>query len=622
MSTATRTVSTINGTVNGTAPLLASRDTSPEELERGKLFGGREVPMHLTWQHVNAFVFDEAAKAPKQVVFDACGEARPGELLAVMGPSGAGKTTLLNLLAARPALGTKGSWDGTVLINGRPLPPNWKRSAAYSMQKDIFFAKLTVHDHLRCTAMLRLPASWSVQEKTDEMHRIVSLLRLDKALHTVVGTMTERGLSGGELKRLNIATELLSRPRLLFMDEPFTGLDSSLAMTVLGALREVAASERVAVIITVHQPSSPMWAAFDALLLMAPGGRVAYFGPREAAAALFPPCPSNWSAADHYIEIVTAEESREQATAAWAARPPPSTPAIGELPSVRPQTRFCTAAGALLRRQAVQVRRVYLRPMEWILTGLLATVFGLLWFQVGAHRDEAPRQSDYISIIFFFIAQWSWAPLFQVIGNFPDERDVLTRERASDSYSIGAWYCSKLLAEVPLSWVLPAGFFLITYPLAALPAASSLTLFGITLLNTEVAASLGTLIGATFFDRDRATTVAIVYMVFVMCAGGFFIDLATLPSYLSWLASVRYASFWYYSLGLFAAFALPTDADRMAWPSEGSGESLSTLERYSFSRWSWDGEAWKDVLMLLAFVLVHRVAAFVALKTSKKLQFS
>ena len=209
----------------------------------------------------------------------------------------------------------------------------------------------------------------------------------------------------------------------------------------------------------------------------------------------------------------------------------------------------------------------------------------------------------------------------QVLGNFPDERDVLTRERASDSYAIGAWYVSKLLAEVPLSWLLPAGFFAVTYPLAALPISGIMPLFGITLLNTEVAASLGGLIGALLFDRDRATTVAIVYMVFVMCAGGYFINLASLPA---WLASLRYVSFWYYSLGLFAAAALPTDADRAAWPttSEGSGDAQTTIERYSFSHWSWEGQAWKDALVLLGFVLLHRIAAFVALKTTKKLQFT
>lgn len=175
--------------------------------------------MHLSWRDVNAFVFDAAKKEHKQVLFNASGDARPGELLAVMGPSGAGKTTLLNLLADRAALGTNGKWDGDIRINGCPLPPLWKRQAAYSMQKDIFFAKLTVHDHLRCTAALRLPASWTSQAKEEEMMRIVRLLRLEKALHTPVGTPTERGLSGGELKRLNIATELLSRPGLLFMDE-------------------------------------------------------------------------------------------------------------------------------------------------------------------------------------------------------------------------------------------------------------------------------------------------------------------------------------------------------------------------------------------------------------------
>merc|ERR1719401_2572412 len=127
-----------------------------------------------------------------------------------MGPSGAGKTTLLNIIADRPALGAKGRWEGDVRINGAVRPPLWKRQAAYSMQKDIFFAKLTVHEHLRCTALLRLPASWTHAAKIAEMQRVVGLLRLEKALHTIVGTGTERGLSGGELKRLNIATELLS----------------------------------------------------------------------------------------------------------------------------------------------------------------------------------------------------------------------------------------------------------------------------------------------------------------------------------------------------------------------------------------------------------------------------
>ena len=61
----------------------------------------------------------------------------------------------------------------------------------------------------------------------------------------------------------------------------------------------------------------------------------------------------------------------------------------------------------------------------------------------------------------------------QVLGNFPDERDVLTRERASDAYAISSWYLAKLLAELPLSWPLPAGFFALAYPLGDLPLASA-----------------------------------------------------------------------------------------------------------------------------------------------------
>lgn len=175
----------------------------------------------LHWRNIEAFVkapptakTASTAEKPskhageKQVLFSASGEARPGELLAVMGPSGAGKTTLLNILAGRPALGDSGRWTGSIMLNGRPLPSAWRRDAAYSMQKDIFFEKLSVYDHLRCTASLRLPPSWSAAQKTAELRRIVKLLRLDNCLHTRVGSGTTRGLSGGELKRLNIATEV------------------------------------------------------------------------------------------------------------------------------------------------------------------------------------------------------------------------------------------------------------------------------------------------------------------------------------------------------------------------------------------------------------------------------
>ena len=488
--------------------------------------------------------------------------------------------------------------------------------------RSIFFERLTVLDHLRCTAAVRLPTSWSHAHKAAELDRIVRLLRLESALHTIVGSDTRRGLSGGELKRLNIATELLGRPRLLFMDEPFTGLDSSLAIAVLAALREVALVERVAIILTVHQPSSAMWQAFDNLMLIAPGGRVAYHGSRDEAVSHFAqlglPLPELWSPADHFIEMVSGDSDenkgrRKKLTDVWAARPPLAPPVESVLPPARPLAPLRIAVPALLSRQILQVRRVYLKPLEWVLVCLLAAVFGMLWWQIGVHRDEPARQTDYVSLVFFFIAQWSWAPLFQVIGNFPDERDVLTRERAAEAYTVTSWYIAKIAAELPLSWLLPAGFFVVIYPLAGMPLAVAPTLFGIVLLNVEVAASLGSMMGAIFFDRDAATTVSIIYMCFVMCSGGFFINLHDQPV---WLGYLRYTSFWYYQMGLFMTYALPTDEDRHAYAAN------HTLDRYSFSKWAWEGHPERDVGVLLGFALTHRLIAFFVLKYSKQLRFS
>ena len=83
-----------------------------------------------------------------------------------------------------------------------------------------------------------------------------------------------------------------------------------------------------------------------------------------------------------------------------------------------------------------------------------------------------------------------------------------------------------------------------------------------------------------------------------------------------WVGAIRFASFWFYSMGLFTSLALPTPADRAAFAAN------HTLERYSISSWSWDGHPERDVAMLLAMALVHRTLAFLVLRSSKKLRFS
>ena len=83
-----------------------------------------------------------------------------------------------------------------------------------------------------------------------------------------------------------------------------------------------------------------------------------------------------------------------------------------------------------------------------------------------------------------------------------------------------------------------------------------------------------------------------------------------------WLTYLKYTSFWYYSLGLYSALALPTGADRAAYMGANG-----TLSRYSFSTWAWDGNAGYDVAVLLALAAAQRLAAFVVLKHTKKLQF-
>jgi ABC-type multidrug transport system ATPase subunit len=92
-------------------------------------------------------------------------------------------------------------------------------------QEDVLIGSLTVWESVMYSAALRLPAGTTKEEKRGLVERTIGEMGLSGCQHTRVGSFFVRGLSGGEKRRLSIALQILTRPRLLFLDEPTTGLD-------------------------------------------------------------------------------------------------------------------------------------------------------------------------------------------------------------------------------------------------------------------------------------------------------------------------------------------------------------------------------------------------------------
>jgi ABC-type multidrug transport system ATPase subunit len=190
---------------------------------------------------------------------------RPGEILALMGATGSGKTTLLNALSHR----IKSS--GQITFGGKTWTKSLRSLLAFVEQEDIVYDSLTVRKSLQYTAMLRLPASLNHDQKMQRVEEMIALFKIEKCADTVIGNADERGISGGEKKRLCIATEFLTDPAIVFFDEPTSGLDSTMALMVMHAMRQLA-NEQKTLLTSIHQPNSQVFAMFDSLLLLKDGG--------------------------------------------------------------------------------------------------------------------------------------------------------------------------------------------------------------------------------------------------------------------------------------------------------------------------------------------------------------
>jgi ABC-type multidrug transport system ATPase subunit/ABC-type multidrug transport system permease subunit len=268
----------------------------------------------FTWKNLTYTV--KTPDGDRVLLDNVQGYVKPGMLGALMGSSGAGKTTLLDVLAQRK---TQGTINGSVFVDGRPVPVSFQRSAGYVEQLDVHGPLATVREALEFSALLRQPRDTPDKEKLRYVDTIIDLLELNSLEHTLIGS-PGNGLSIEQRKRLTIAVELVAKPSILiFLDEPTSGLDGQAAFNTVRFLRKLAAAGQ-AILVTIHQPSAQLFAQFDKLLLLQKGGKTVYFGDiGENAAAIKDYLSRNGAAclpeanpAEHMIEVVTGAGGKDK----------------------------------------------------------------------------------------------------------------------------------------------------------------------------------------------------------------------------------------------------------------------------------------------------------------------
>ncbi|KAJ2740733.1 (ABC) transporter, partial [Coemansia sp. BCRC 34301] len=237
------------------------------------------------------------------------GVVQSGEILAILGASGAGKSTLLDILSRREKCGRV---TGKVQINERDLISDvttneFHRMSGYVDQQDLHVATATVFEAVMTSALLRLPRTMSVAAKEGRVRDVLVELGLWSVRDSKIGKNGARGISGGEMRRVSIACELVTSPSIIFLDEPTSGLDAYNAFVVMDTLSQLARRYGRTIICTIHQPRTDIFSMFDQLIVLA-AGKMCYSGPAADISGYLEsighPVPEGYNIADFSIDLV------------------------------------------------------------------------------------------------------------------------------------------------------------------------------------------------------------------------------------------------------------------------------------------------------------------------------
>ncbi|KAG8074502.1 hypothetical protein GUJ93_ZPchr0006g43428 [Zizania palustris] len=511
------------------------------------------------------------------------GEARDGEIMAVLGASGSGKSTLIDALANRIV---KESLHGSVTINGDSVDSNLlKVISAYVMQDDLLYPMLTVEETLMFAAEFRLPRSLPAKEKKKRVQTLIDQLGLRNAANTIIGDEGHRGVSGGERRRVSIGVDIIHDPIVLFLDEPTSGLDSTSAYMVVNVLQGIARSGSV-VVMSIHQPSYRILGLLDRLLFLSRGQTV-YYGPPSLLPSFFldfgKPIPENENPTEFALDLIkeletmpggakdlvehnkswqmrmanrirhpdgghhsdrlpvmslketiSASISRGKlvsgATGGTVSVPSESAPAQSVSKFANP---FWTEMGVLSRRAFINTKRTpeifIIRLAAVLITGfILATIFWRL--------DESPKGVQERLGFFAIAMSTMFYTCSDALPVFLNERYIFLRETAYNAYRRSSYVLSHTIVGFPSLIVLSFAFALTTFFAVGLAGGAEGFFFFVAIVLASFWAGSGfaTFLSGVVTNVMLGYPVVVSTLAYFLLFSGFFINRDRIPRYWLW----------------------------------------------------------------------------------------